>query len=743
MLNSDFQHRRVVIYARVSTEHEAQISALENQIDWYKPILAARPEWELVGQYIDEGITGTSAEKRPQFMKMISDAMKRKFDLIITREVSRFARNTVDTLQYTRKLKEKGVEVFFINDNIKTMDGDGELRLTLMATFAQDESRKTSIRVKSGQQTSMENGVVYGTGNILGYDRVGKEMVINPEQAKVVRMIFDWYLQGWGLVKIKNELELRRIPTSTGKDHWHPTVISHVLRNSFYCGIMTYHKEYTPDYLQQKKIKNRGAIPMLQVQGTHEPIVTVEEYERVQTIMESKRKTLPGREGRKCGKSPITTMWGRLLICECGHKFNRRTWNRGDRWTGNAYQCYSSIHTGSYSSRKKRGLSLDGICQSPMVPEWRLQMMANLIFREYLQDRDKVLSLANSILEAHFEEEQRPEADEQALNDLLYEVALFNFSQFLIRDFDLQKMPVFGKGCALKGIRRGCEGFGEAVQHGPISTLKDSPKEQTFSRDTEDPLTVPGQDPVDRVGKLPGFRPVVDCPVQGKTRPRPKTYRPEPRLRLLDPGLVPAGAKGPDQVSLAAVKLQGVDAVFFKESVDLVPRDPRSRRGGKLPFLAQHIQQGVISPGGEGVARRRIDKPIRKPASVIREDVAEGPLGRITLVQKVQGNAQRFGLLFGRGDDLSPELCFRADPVQLRRCLAFRIPRCSSGARPPALPWPPRRSPTPPTAYHKSRREAEGALDRIEHPGRKNSCRPHRFHNQISIRWTKGSSGRG
>lgn len=415
MLNSDFQHRRVVIYARVSTEHEAQISALENQIDWYKPILAARPEWELVGQYIDEGITGTSAEKRPQFMKMISDAMKRKFDLIITREVSRFARNTVDTLQYTRKLKEKGVEVFFINDNIKTMDGDGELRLTLMATFAQDESRKTSIRVKSGQQTSMENGVVYGTGNILGYDRVGKEMVINPEQAKVVRMIFDWYLQGWGLVKIKNELELRRIPTSSGKDHWHPTVISHVLRNSFYCGIMTYHKEYTPDYLQQKKIKNRGAIPMLQVPGTHEPIVTVEEYERVQTIMESKRKTLPGREGRKCGKSPITTMWGRLLICECGHKFNRRTWNRGDRWTGNAYQCYSSIHTGSYSSRKKRGLSLDGICQSPMVPEWRLQMMANLIFREYLQDRDKVLSLANSILEAHFEEEQRPEVDEHAL----------------------------------------------------------------------------------------------------------------------------------------------------------------------------------------------------------------------------------------------------------------------------------------------------------------------------------------
>ena len=115
MINSDFVKKRVVIYARVSTEHEAQISALENQMDWYKPILAARPEWTLVGQYVDEGITGTSAAKRPQFMKMIADAKKKQFDMIITREVSRFARNTVDTLQYTRQLKSLGVEVFFIN----------------------------------------------------------------------------------------------------------------------------------------------------------------------------------------------------------------------------------------------------------------------------------------------------------------------------------------------------------------------------------------------------------------------------------------------------------------------------------------------------------------------------------------------------------------------------------------------------------------------------------------------------
>ena len=349
MINSDFVKKRVVIYARVSTEHEAQISALENQMDWYRPILAARPEWTLVGQYVDEGITGTSAAKRPQFMKMIADAKKKQFDMIITREVSRFARNTVDTLQYTRQLKSLGVEVFFINDNIKTFDGDGELRLTIMATLAQDESRKTSVRVKSGQQTSMNNGVIYGNGNILGYKRVAKivddnkrevEWTVEPEQAKTVKMIYAMYLDGMGLMQIKDELERRGRKTSAGLDRWHCTVISHILKNSFYCGIITYHKEYTPDYLTQKKVKNYGEIEFTKVQGSHEALVSVADYERVQIIMESKRSKCKNLDtGRKTtGKRPRTTVWGKLLVCECGHKFSMRVWDRKDRVANAAYQ---------------------------------------------------------------------------------------------------------------------------------------------------------------------------------------------------------------------------------------------------------------------------------------------------------------------------------------------------------------------------------------------------------------------
>ena len=223
-------------------------------------------------------------------MKMIEDAGTGEFDLIITREVARFARNTVDTLQYTRSLKSKGVEVFFINDNIKTFDCDGELRLTIMATLAQDESRKTSIRVKCGQQTSMDNGVFYGNGNILGYNKVDKKMVINPDQAKTVRMIYDLYLNGDGIRSIKFKLEQAGRLTSTGKTNWHEGNISKILQNSFYCGIITYHKEYTPDYLEQKKIRNYGEIEFTKTIGSHEPIVTEEEFNRVQEIMSNRRR---------------------------------------------------------------------------------------------------------------------------------------------------------------------------------------------------------------------------------------------------------------------------------------------------------------------------------------------------------------------------------------------------------------------------------------------------------------------
>lgn len=415
-LSSDFQKRDVAIYARVSTEHEAQLSALGNQIDWYKPILEARPDWTLKAQYIDEGITGTSAEKRPHFMQMIKDAKEKKFNMIITREVSRFARNTVDTLQYTRLLKEYGVEVFFINDNIKTFDGDGELRLTIMATLAQDESRKTSIRVKAGQETSMKNGVFYGTGNILGYDRKGKEMVINEEQAKTVRMIYDMYLSGMGVTSIQYELEKAGRLTATGKNKWHASYLSHMLKNSFYCGIITYHKEYTPDYLKQKKIKNYGDIEYLTVKGKHTPIVTEEEFQQVQKIMSEKSRKMKNLNTGKhtVGYKPHSTAYGRLMICQCGKKFNQRFHSRDGRTDGVDYQCYTSVNRGSLKERERRGLSNEGHCESPFVQGWKLEMMAEKIFQKYIENADAVVDLSYSMLEKHIaDQEDTPDYAEE------------------------------------------------------------------------------------------------------------------------------------------------------------------------------------------------------------------------------------------------------------------------------------------------------------------------------------------
>lgn len=407
--------RKVAIYARVSTEHEAQLSALENQVQYYDGILEQHPDWELYERYIDEGITGTSTRKRKNFMRMMQDAEAGKFDLIITREVSRFARNTVDTLQETRKLKKIGIEVWFTEDNIWTMnDEDGELRLTIMATLAQNESKKTSQRVKAGQMVSFQNGVPYGTGNILGYDRVGREYVINPDQAETVKLMFDLYLRGYGIRTIQFELERLGRLTAMGLTNWSTATISHTLSNPFYCGTIVYRKEYTPDYLEQKKIKNHGEVDNIIVEGKHEPIISKEEFAKAQEIKKSRMVNCVG--GQKGTREPIN-IWCKKLKCSCGHNFNRRKWHKNrDGTTTYAYQCYGSLRSGTVAARKRKGLSIEGVCSVPMVQEWKLEMMAGMIFRKFWGDRSRVITIANEMLDEEFcagEDDTRREAEQK------------------------------------------------------------------------------------------------------------------------------------------------------------------------------------------------------------------------------------------------------------------------------------------------------------------------------------------
>ena len=198
---------RVTYYARVSTDTDEQINSLDNQTAYYESFIRSHSTWTLVGGYVDEGISGISTRKRERFLDMISDAKRDKFDMIITKEISRFARNTVDSIKYTRDLLNDGVCVFFQNDNINTIDEDSELRLTIMSGIAQDELRKLSSRVKFGHQQAIKSGVVLGNSRIFGYKKQDKHLVIDEQEAGMVRRVFEMYATGqYSMKEIENKL---------------------------------------------------------------------------------------------------------------------------------------------------------------------------------------------------------------------------------------------------------------------------------------------------------------------------------------------------------------------------------------------------------------------------------------------------------------------------------------------------------------------------------------------------------
>ena len=324
------RQRKVVFYGRVSTEHEAQLAALENQIQWYDDIAEKHPEWYILKKYIDEGITGTQAKKRPAFLQMVHDAKQKKFDLIVTREVCRFARNTVDTLVVTRELKNYGVEVYFVEDNIRTMDGDGELRLTIMATLAQEESRKISERVRAGQKISRDKGVLFGNGNILGYDRDKTKgtYVINSEQAETVRMIYDMYSAGKGMSQIRNELIRLKRKDSSGLVRWENCKIARILHNSTYKGYPAYLKSRRNNFLDQKIIRNRDEDTYLYVKGDFEPIISEEQWDRCRQIREQRvrQNKILTENGEKIHLTGVHTsddVWTKKLRCRCGYRMRR------------------------------------------------------------------------------------------------------------------------------------------------------------------------------------------------------------------------------------------------------------------------------------------------------------------------------------------------------------------------------------------------------------------------------------
>ncbi|MGC4019945.1 MAG: recombinase family protein [Muricomes sp.] len=420
------RERNIVFYGRVSTEHEAQLSALENQIQWYDDQARFHPNWVVCNKYIDEGITGTQAEKRPAFLKMLEDAGAGKFDLIVTREVCRFARNTVDTLVTTRKLKSIGIEVYFVEDNIWTMDNDGELRLTIMATLAQEESRKVSERVKAGQHISRTKGVVYGNGNILGYNRVDGKYIVNEEQAETVRMIFDMYLnEGIGTIKIANELCNRRRVAASGQVKWTSSNVSRVLGNPTYMGYAVYGKSFSNNYLEQKRINNHNRDTYMYVKAGFEPLVSEEDWYKCEKIRKRRRRelSLPMKKKTPFGEESITSprketkdKWNKKLHCSCGASFRKNRWhkNKNKDWSY-GYQCYNQLNNGSAKKRREQGLDDTGYCDVRMVADWKLEVMCKKLMEQIWLNKNEAIQKACAILKECYQESRDKKAESELI----------------------------------------------------------------------------------------------------------------------------------------------------------------------------------------------------------------------------------------------------------------------------------------------------------------------------------------
>lgn len=403
------RQRSVVFYGRVSTEHEAQLAALENQMQWYEDQAKYHPNWTVLKSYIDRGITGTQAKKRPAFMEMLNDAKYHKFDLIVTREVCRFARNTVDTLVITRQLKEIGIEVYFVEDNIWTMDNDGELRLTIMATLAQEESRKTSERVRAGQKISRDNGVLYGNGNILGYDRLGDTYVINEDQAETVRIIYDLYLKGNGFNKIVNELVRLKRKDSSGLVRWDATKVSRILHNATYKGYQGYYKSHKNNHLDQKTIINRDEDTYLYVKGRFTPIISEEVWDKCKALRESKltlRKTQEGKLERT-GTRTSEDIWAKRLICRCGHRMRKDRWHVNKTGLTYGYKCYNVLNNGSKQTRIDAGLDADKYCDMGTIADWKFDLMLRELLKALNLNNDDLIKKAYNQFENSYTKETK------------------------------------------------------------------------------------------------------------------------------------------------------------------------------------------------------------------------------------------------------------------------------------------------------------------------------------------------
>ena len=386
---------RVAAYCRVSTDEEDQLHSYQSQVEHYTELIHANPKWKAAGIYADAGITGTQTAKRDEFNRLIQDCMDGKIDMVITKSISRFARNTLDTLTHVRMLKERGIAVFFEEENINTLSMDSELLLVVLSSVAQQEVENTSQHVKKGLKMKMMRGELVGFQGCLGYDYSPetKQLTVNPKEAETVKYIFHRYLQGAGGKMISRELMELGYRTKRGGVKWRDSVIIQIIKNEKYKGDLILGKTFTVDPLSKRRIHNLGEEDQYYVANHHEAIVSAEDWEAAQQI---RKKRAQSRKQAVAGKRELMTRkytFSSMLRCGfCGSKLTRRCWHANSKYERVIWQCMQWAKYGKTACPKCKGIS-EVVIESAFVEAYnKLYSENQSVLKEFVARVSKSLS---------------------------------------------------------------------------------------------------------------------------------------------------------------------------------------------------------------------------------------------------------------------------------------------------------------------------------------------------------------
>ena len=380
---------RVAAYCRVSTDSDEQATSYEAQIEHYTAYINGHPDWSLAGIYADDGISGTNTKKREEFNRMIDECMAGSIDMVITKSISRFARNTLDCLKYIRQLKEKSIPVYFEKENINSMDSKGEVMLTIMASLAQQESQSLSQNVKLGLQYRYQQGEIQVNCNrFLGFAKdENKRLIIVPEEAKIIKRIYREYLEGASMLKIARGLEADGILTGAGNEKWHTSNINQILRNEKYIGDALLQKTYTTDFLTKTRVKNHGIVPQYYVENSHEAIIPREIFMQVQEELIRRRIVHTSPNGKNRTFSSIHCFSNMIICGGCGEFYRRIHWNnRGKKSV--VWRCISRLeNTGLY-------------CDARTVLESTIEQVLVTAINDTLCQKDSLFTVLKQNIEA-------------------------------------------------------------------------------------------------------------------------------------------------------------------------------------------------------------------------------------------------------------------------------------------------------------------------------------------------------